>query len=417
MLLFYVVAFVLFCLLLFYLYNFAIIKTKARLAEETNRELHAVNLKLAQENIEYQKLIERLNADLEHSVLREKEKNKIAEISFLEAKSALFELGNQLSEKLLVEHKRETVEVKLASEKQIELTVTKFQNEFERLVNMVSVLHGDVSRSTEVVEFIKTSLLSPTASGKLAEITLENMLKSSGLRSNIDFRLQYVLADMDKNKLRPDAVIFLPGNRLMVVDAKASRFLVNGESSESLSRSMNHHLKSLASKEYAENLLSSVTDPKNKFTQVITLMFLPTEHAVEKISDADPTFLERAWSSGIVPVGPAGLMNMLSFAKFQIADQLRSENHKMILEEVRKLLSSLSSLSEHSHKLGNGIQNLVSHYDKFAASFNRNLLSKARQLQKLGIESGSKNLPEMLERYRIIMNKTELLEQDTENPS
>ena len=139
-------------------------------------------------------------------------------------------------------------------------------------------------------------------------------------------------------------------------------------------------------------------------------MFVPTEQAIEKILIADNNFLYKAWESNIFPVGPAGLMNMLSFAKFQISDYRRSENHKLIIEEVRKLLTSIASLAEHSQKLGNNIQHIVNNYDKFAASFNRHFLSKARNIQKLGIDIGKKTIQHPIERYQLVSSKSEIID-------
>ena len=135
-------------------------------------------------------------------------------------------------------------------------------------------------------------------------------------------------------------------------------------------------------------------------------MFLPTEQAVEKIMDVDNEFMNKAWAANIFPVGPAGLMNMLSFAKFQISDNLRSENHKLIIEEVRKLLGSIAYITDYSQKLGNNIQSMVNNYDKFAASFNRHLLSRANKVQKLGVNIGGKNTQIFLERYQLVSSKT-----------
>ncbi|KJW01943.1 rmuC family protein [Orientia tsutsugamushi str. Sido] len=45
----------------------------------------------------------------------------------------------------------------------------------------------------------------------LAEITLENILKASGLRVKYDFIMQCNLTDENNMRLRPDALIFLPG--------------------------------------------------------------------------------------------------------------------------------------------------------------------------------------------------------------
>ncbi|WP_341755186.1 DNA recombination protein RmuC [Candidatus Tisiphia endosymbiont of Ptychoptera albimana] len=366
---------------------------------------------LQQEKISYIQKIEQLSSKVDYQNQLIAEADKARQESYASAKNALFDLGNELSKQLIEIHRRENQEARELSEKNISGATSKFNNEFERLINMVGSLSRDIEQSKGTVDIIKQSLLSPSGAGLLAEITLENILKSSGLRSNLDFIIQYSVTTTDNLKLRPDALVFLPSSNLMVIDAKASKFLVDlGQDSSNLSKTMNNHLKSLNSKDYAENILASFQDKKEHFANIVTLMFVPTEQAIEKILIADNNFLQKAWENNIFPVGPAGLMNMLSFAKFQISDYRRSENHKLIIEEVRKLLTSIASLAEHSQKLGNNIQHIVNNYDKFAASFNRHFLSKARNIQKLGIDIGNKTIQHPIERYQLVSSKSEIID-------
>ncbi|WP_425362521.1 DNA recombination protein RmuC [Candidatus Tisiphia endosymbiont of Hybos culiciformis] len=374
---------------------------------ETNKQ----NQILQQEKISYIQKIEQLSSKLDYQSQLIAEADKARQESYVSAKNALFDLGNELSKQLIEIHRRENQEARELSEKNIAGATNKFNSEFERLITMVGSLSRDIEQSKGTVDIIKQSLLSPSGAGLLAEITLENILKSSGLRSNLDFIIQYSVTTVDNLKLRPDALIFLPSDNLMVIDAKASKFLVDlGQDSTNLSKTMNNHLKSLNSKDYAENILASFQDKKKHFGNIVTLMFVPTEQAIEKILIADNNFLQKAWENNIFPVGPAGLMNMLSFAKFQISDYRRSENHKLIIEEVRKLLTSIASLAEHSQKLGSNIQHIVNNYDKFAASFNRHFLSRARNIQKLGVDIGNKTIQYPIERYQLVSSKSEIID-------
>lgn len=389
------------------------IKLHAELGFLSNNYLETSkqNQILQQEKISCIQKIEQLSSKVDYQNQLIAEADKARQESYVSTKNALFDLGNELSKQLIEIHRRENQEARELSEKNISGATSKFNNEFERLINMVGSLSRDIEQSKGTVDIIKQSLLSPSGAGLLAEITLENILKSSGLRSNLDFIIQYSVTTTDNLKLRPDALVFLPSGNLMVIDAKASKFLVDlGQDSSNLSKTMNNHLKSLNSKDYAENVLASFQDKKEHFGNIVTLMFVPTEQAIEKILIADNNFLYKAWESNIFPVGPAGLMNMLSFAKFQISDYRRSENHKLIIEEVRKLLTSIASLAEHSQKLGNNIQHIVNNYDKFAASFNRHFLSKARNIQKLGIDIGNKTIQHTIERYQLVSSKSEIID-------
>lgn len=393
------------------------LKTQLQFLSEQNLEISNKNQLLNQEKIGCLQKIEQLKCKVEYQEQTIKDSEKIREESFSSAKAALFDLGKDLSKQLIEIHKMENTAARELAEKNIATASGKFNSEFERLITMVGALNKDIEQSKGTVDLIKQSLLSPIGAGLLAEITLENILKSSGLRPNLDFIMQYGLTTLDSGKLRPDALIFLPSGNLMVIDSKASKFLVDEQDNNmSLSKTMNYHLKSLANKDYAENILTNLNKKDQSFNNVITLMFLPTEQAVEKVIAADPEFLQKAWSCNIFPVGPAGLMNMLSFAKFQITDHRRSENYKVIIEEVRKLLSSIGTMADYSQKIGNNLHNMVTNYDKFAASFNRNFMSRVKNIHKLGIDSGNKAMPSALERYQIVSSKSEIIEVEAENP-
>lgn len=404
-------------LLAYFYYQTIKIKTALNCLSNSYLEITQQNQLLQQEKITSIQKIEQLASKIEYQKHLIEDSEKIRQASYLAAQNSLLELGSKLSQQLIEIHKRENQEVRELSEKNIAVSANKFNSEFERLINIVGALSRDIEQSKGTVDIIKQSLLSPSGAGLLAEITLENILKSSGLQPNLDFIIQYSVTTIDNLKLRPDAVIFLPAGNLMVIDAKASKFLVEQQQDKgNLGKTMNIHLKNLNSKDYAENILASLQDKKEDFANIVTLMFVPTEQAIEKILGADRHFLQKAWENNIFPVGPSGLMNMLSFAKFQISDYRRSENHKLIIEEVRKLLTSISSLADYSQKLGNNIQYIVNNYDKFAASFNRNFLSRAKNIQKLGVDIGKKIVQNPLDRYQLVSSKSEIIDVEAIDP-
>lgn len=362
------------------------------------------------------KKIQELESENKHLADVYQDQEKSQKEAFSSAKAALFDLGGELSKQLLEVHKQENKQSRELSEKKISESTEKFQKEFERIVSMVSELNRDISSSKSTIDVIKQSLLTPTGAGALAEITLENILKASGLRLGVDFLMQHTISGQDDAKLRPDSIVKLPGNNVMVIDAKASKFLLelgNDESKEAdakLMKAMNFHLKSLSSKEYLDNVGASFNIEGKEVGHAMMLMFLPTEFAVDKITNIDAAFIKKAWENNIFPVGPSGLMNMLSFARFQINDNIRSANHNAIIEEVKKIVTSISILTDYSQKIGSNIQSLVGNYDKFSASFNRNFLSKVFSIQKLGIELPSKKSLGSLTRYQLVSSKSQLID-------
>ncbi len=374
---------------------------------------------IQQEVFHYQKALE-----LKNQAMQEIEKRMADwESSRLEAinhaKAAIFEAGSKLTHQLLEQHKTETKE----SQTKISQTTSELQTQFEKILNSVAVLDNEIKASKQTVEIVKNSLLSPGGAGSLAEITLENILKASGLEPGRDFIMQYsLIADQDNTKLRPDAVVFLPANNAFIIDSKASKFfteLAQADSLESeqlifaqLKTTMRNHLKSLTGKDYKEALRHHLKG--HNIQHIASIMFLPSETAVEKLGKIDQDFMTKAWEQEVFPVGPTGLINILSHAKFQTATHKQAENHHIIIEEIRKLLNSFVTLSEYAKKVGGSLQNATNNYDKFAASFNSSLIPKARNLEKLGIHlQKNKSLPSSLDRLTVISsNKVALIDVD-----
>lgn len=341
---------------------------------------------------------------------------KSKEEAMQHAKAAIFEAGSQLSSKLLEEHKRETQEAKKTSEESTKQTADHLHQQVQSLSHHVASLQGKLEESSDTMALVKRSLLSPVGAGSLAEITLENILKASGLVKGRDFIMQYTIANTeDGNRLRPDAVLFLPAGRIIVVDSKASKFFLELAAAEDdtaeqeiyskIKTTMRNHLKSLAAKDYTEAVRSQLRklDPERDIRHISAIMFMPSESALEKLSYADPEFHSKALEAEIIPAGPAGMINILSLTRFHIAEEQQLKNHTAILEEVRKLLANLSVMTEHAQRLGKAIQSTSVHYDKFAASLNSKILLRAKTIQQLGVSAqNNKPLPSPLERYQLI---------------
>lgn len=341
------------------------------------------------------------------------------------AKAAIFEVGHKLSNQLIEETKRENTAQKEESQKHFKTTTDKLYQDFSKLTEVITTLKDQVNTSQNTTDMVYKALLAPNTVGGLAEITLENILKSSNLIANIDYQMQYSIMDQDNNRLRPDAVIFLPGENILVIDSKASKFFLElgqakdekeaNEIKQKLKNTMRNHLKSLASKDYRQAIQSHLKN--KKINHISTVMFLPTEASLEQLQDIDKQIVTDSWQNNIYPAGPIGLVNILSHAKFQISEERKNENYHIIITEVSGLLYNIANLAGYAKKLGSSIYNSMNYFDKFAASFNANLISKAKKIEQLGVSvKTNKQMPEKLERYQIITGqKLTTIEGETES--
>jgi DNA recombination protein RmuC len=180
-----------------------------------------------------------------------------------------------------------------------------------------------------------------------------------------------------------------------------------------LKASMRNHLKELSAKDYQEAVRANLKklNHEQEVKHISCIMFLPSEACLEKLQLIDKEFMQKAWEIDIFPAGPIGLINILAHAKFTISEERQGQNHKIITEEVRKLLASIATIYEYIKRVGGGIQSAASNYDKLAGSFNSSILPKARNLQKLGINmQQNKTLPSSLERYQIVSTSNSLID-------
>ncbi|MDX2050499.1 MAG: DNA recombination protein RmuC [Rickettsiaceae bacterium] len=358
--------------------------------------------KLINEKIELLKSTEHLKANLSNS---EESAAKIHQNS----KSILYDISKNMVDQLIDIHKKEVNEARKQTEENISKSTENFNLELQKVSNLISSLNKDFESSKSLVDNLQKSLLSPVSTGALAEITLENLLKNSGLRANADFFLQYSFEGEENNKLRPDVVILLPNENILIIDAKSSQFLVSQSDLSELAKSMNNHLKSLISKDYTGQLQEDLRKKNISVRRVSTAMFVPTDQALIKISEADKNFINNAWKNNIYPVGPAGLMNILSVARMHISEKMRIDNYENIILEINNMLNSITLISNHAFRLGASVSSIVSNYDKFAASFNRNIISKVKKLKIFGASTSIKQT-KMLERYQLVSSKNELIE-------
>jgi DNA recombination protein RmuC len=201
------------------------------------------------------------------------------------AKASILEAGGQLSTKLLEDHKREAE----AAKKEAEALAKKATEElFEKMTtvsNKVAALNEQNSETKEKMATVWRALASPGGSGFLAEVGLENSLKNLGLEPVRDYIMQYAIASHEAGSLRPDAVIFLPQDMVMVIDSKASKFLLEiaeAENTESemallqkLKKTMNEHLKALISKDYRAAILSLYKESgrRAKVRNILNVMY------------------------------------------------------------------------------------------------------------------------------------------------
>lgn len=341
------------------------------------------------------------------------------EQAFKDAREALFITGKEVFNKEAEEiNKKALLESAEISK--------KTKEHFDAIIQKVNVLSSQQDSTSKDINLVMKSMSSPAAVGQFSEVGLASILKGYGLAEGQDFIIQYSVGSGDGAK-RPDAVLFIRDN-VFVIDSKASKFfleLAEAEGTprervvmENIKKSMNLHLNSLASKGYIEAVKEDIQKNRSDFEigHMQMVMFLCNESHVNKIAHGDPEFIPKAIAKDIVISGPTGLQGLLAFARYSIARQKRDKNRELLIDEIRNLLGSISTVVGHAVKVGSGIKSAAGHYEKLVASINSNLLSKADKITKLGMPlPGNKKLPGKLESFEVTSHSQHLIEAEAVN--
>jgi DNA recombination protein RmuC len=228
------------------------------------------------------------------------------------------------------------------------------------------------------------------AQGDWGELILERVLETAGLTEGREYDLQLSRTDDEGGRKRPDAVVYLPEDRAVIVDAKCSLTAFveamrepEGEEREAaLDRhlgSVRKHVKELAAKDYQDLLQQRTLD--------IVLLFVPNEGAFHAAIAREPGLYEEAFRQGVVLCSPTTLLAALRLIAHVWRSEKQNVNAQRIAEEAGKLLEKLSAFVEDLDAVG---QRLDQAKDAFQAARGKlatgrgNVLKKAADLQRLG---------------------------------
>jgi len=326
------------------------------------------------------------------------EAERVQQEMLISAKAALLEGGTQLSSKLLEDHKRENAESREAAQKHLAGASETFLKQVESLANAVAALEGRLQQNGKVLDTVWRSLTNPSGAGQLAEVGLANTLKAFGLEQGRDFILQFTTQNEEGRRLRPDAIVFLPSDGVMVIDSKASKYLLEIAASEdtpaeeeayrNLARTMHMHLRALGEKDYAHAIRGAWREAGHaqEIARTVSVMYLPNEAALDKLNRADANFLHAARARGIYLAGPTTLHCLISLASAEINLERQVENQQRIVAAAEALLDGLTGALGHVADVGKSLGKAAESFGQFAGSANRLVLNRARKLAALGLE-------------------------------
>lgn len=236
----------------------------------------------------------------------------------------------------------------------------------------------------------------PKARGRWGERALQNVLEQCGLSEHTDFHLEHSI-DTEDGRLRPDAIINVPGQKKLVIDAKVSLNAyqeafeaddedVRSKALDAHAKSMRNHVQQLSAKSYQ----SQFEDAPD-----YVVMFVPGEHFVAAALEHDPTLWDFAFERRVLLATPTNLVAICR----TVAQVWRQDGLAREAQEIGRLgtelYERLAVAADHLKRVGGGLESAVNNYNKFVGSFERNVLSSGKRLAEKGIEIGKREIEDV----------------------
>jgi len=276
-------------------------------------------------------------------------------------------------------------------EQQVQDLEAKRVDAFGQLTGLIEGMRqGQEAVRTAALQLGNSLRNGPKTRGRWGELQLRNVLEQCGLAEHTDFVTEHSV-DTEDGRLRPDAIVKVPGNKILVIDAKVSlnayqdAFEAADDDARALAlgahvQSMRGHIQTLGAKSY-QSQFDEAPD--------YVLMFVPGEHFIAAALERDPGLWDFAFERRVLLASPT---NLVAIAR-TIAQVWRQDGLAREAREIGKMGTDIYErirvAAEHLKRVGGGLQSAVSNYNKFVGSFERNVQSAAKRLRDKGVEISS----------------------------
>lgn len=258
------------------------------------------------------------------------------------------------------------------------------------------------------------ALRTPSVRGRWGEIQLKRVVEMAGMLNYCDFYEQTHVTTAE-GRFRPDLLVKLPGNKNIVVDAKAPLEAYLAAIDCESERDKEHMLKEHASRIRAHiNLLSKKSyweqfQPAPEFV----VLFLPGETFFSAALENDPSLIELGVDKQVILATPTTLIALLRAVSYGWRQESLSKNAEQISVLGRELYKRLSDMSSHFNKVGKSLSGAVVAYNKAVGSLESRVLATARRFEDMDqIEAAQKMEPvEQIEQSTRLLQAVELQEE------
>jgi len=287
--------------------------------------------------------------------------------------------------------------------------VEQFSQVSTQLANVTTSTNALRSQTASLVGSLNAS----TIRGNWGEVQLRRVLEHAGMLSRCDFEEQVSAVSSHERGVRPDVVVRLPGDKCLVIDAKAPLTAFLGAQADGIdsaerarllsahATSLRGHVDSLATKAY----WSAFTN-----TPEMVVCFIPGDAILAAALAADPALFEYAQARRVVLASPGTLLALLRTVAFTWQQDALTANAKLLLELGSELYSRLGTLGSHATKMGASLQRSVESYNALVGALESRVMVTARKMHEMRLAETPLTVTAPIETAPRPLTATELID-------
>ncbi len=260
------------------------------------------------------------------------------------------------------------------------------QNAYGELRQQIHTLVATQERVQQETSRLVKALRVPHVRGRWGETTLKRVAELAGMQAHCDFYEQPATPGND-NRMRPDMIVQLPGNRLIVVDAKVplSAYLDALEATQAEKRDalLDQHAAQIAT--HIQQLARKAYWSQFETTPEFVVLFIPGENFFAAALTRKHSLIEDGMQHQIVLATPTTLIALLKAVAFGWRQQQTNENADRVARLGRTLYERLQTMSGHLQQMGRDLDRCVTSYNRMVGSMERRVLVSARGFEDLGV--------------------------------
>jgi len=292
------------------------------------------------------------------------EQFKLLSNEILEAKTQALQESSKLSLSAVMTPFQQSIDTFKREVQEIHHRETTQQGELRKELESLKALNQQIT--TEAHELSTALRGQKKLQGNWGELVLENVLDRSGLQKGKDYDRE-VSFTTEEGRQRPDAVVYLPQGKHLIIDAKVSlnaytRF-VNAEDEGERAIALKEHvqavgnrIKELADRDYYK--LPGLNSPDMVF------MFIPIESAFVEALKADETLFQRAIENNVLVATPTTLLTSLNIVRQLWRYEDQNKHTAALASRAEAVFKKLNTFLASFERIKKGLETATEAYVK-----------------------------------------------------